>query len=107
MPSSSSKSVLKTNISFLKLLCRMVAIISQKHNEVKNELLKLLNKEHQELTETQDVVKIQAKRKNIWFIGELTKFGLCEVEILLTRFKDYIEDVRGHNAELIYNLCEC
>lgn len=68
--------------------------------------MKYLQKEHQELQESQDIVKIQAKRKNIRFIGELTKFELCEAEVPLLRFKECLDDLKGHSTEIIFNLIE-
>ena len=105
--SSTSRGYIKTNLSLLRLLCRMVAILSQNFKEVKNELLKYLQKEHQELQESQDILKIQAKKKNVRFIGELTKFELWDIKILLTRFKEWLDDLKGHSAEIIFNITEC
>lgn len=84
----------------------MVATLTQSHKEVKKDLLKYLQKEHQELTQSQDVIKIQTKKKNVKFVGELTKFELCDIEVALTRFKECLEDLKGHGAEIIFNLLE-
>ena len=105
--SATSRGYIKTNLSLLRLLCRMVAVLSQSSKDVKNELIKFLQKEHQELMESQDIMKIQAKKKNVRFVWELTKFELLDIKIILTRFKECLDDLKGHSAELIFNIIEC
>jgi hypothetical protein len=103
---SNVKFHIKTSPLLIKMLSRMVATLTQKYKEVKNELVKMLVKEHSELIKSQDIMSIQIKLKNIKFIGELTKFNLCDSEIVLTRFKECLEDLKMHNPEILFHLVD-
>lgn len=85
---SNVKFHIKTSPLLIRMLSRMVGTLTQKYKEVKNELIKLLLKEYIELNKSQDISSIQIKLKNVKFIGELTKFNLCDSEIVLSRFKE-------------------
>lgn len=95
----------KTNIQLIKMFCRMVATLTQNHKETKNELLKLLQKEYADLMQTHDILNVQTKKKNCLIICEMTKFGLIDTEIILTRFKECIDDVKN-SSEVLFAIVE-
>ncbi len=66
----------------------------------------LLESEFTKLYEDSDVVKIESKIRNIRFLGELTKFGVCSSMIVLECLKKCLDDFNAHNIELTYHLLD-
>jgi regulator of nonsense transcripts 2 len=64
----------------------------------------LLDSEFTKLYEDSDVVKIESKIKNIRFLGELTKFGVCSPLVVLECLKKCLDDFNTHNIELTIHL---
>ncbi len=56
--------------------------------------------------EDSDVVKIESKIRNIRFLGELTKFGVCPSMTVLECLKKCLDDFNAHNIELTYHLLD-
>jgi len=96
----------RTQHQLLPFYARFTAILSQYYPEIGVELLKMLLTEFWEMQEQNDIVKIETKIRNIRFIGELTKFGVCEPQVALECLKKCMDDFIGHNLELISNLLE-
>ncbi len=47
----------------------------------------MLEKEFNELYESNDLIKIETKTRNIRFLGELTKFNVAHSNIIFNCFK--------------------
>lgn len=65
-----------------------------------------LEQEFNRLYEDSDVIKIESKVRNIRFLGELTKFSVCPVQIVLECLKKCLDDFHPHNIEIIIHLLE-
>jgi regulator of nonsense transcripts 2 len=61
----------------------------------------MLENEFNKMYEDSDVVKIEAKLRNIRFLGELTKFGVCPPQTVLECLKKCLDDFQPHNVEVI------
>lgn len=68
--------------------------------------MSMLEAEFNRLYEDSDVVKIESKIRNIRFLGELTKFGVCPAQIVLECLKKCLDDFHPHNIELIIHLLD-
>jgi regulator of nonsense transcripts 2 len=66
----------------------------------------LLEAEFNKLYEDSDVVKIESKIRNIRFLGELAKFGVCPAKTVLECLKKCLDDFHAHNVEIIINLLD-
>lgn len=66
----------------------------------------MLEAEFTKLYEDSDVVKIESKVKNIRFLGELTKFGVCSSKVVLECLKKCLDDFNTHNIELTIHLLD-
>lgn len=53
-----------------------------------------------------DVTKIETKVKNVRFLGELTKFGVCPPQTALECLKTCLDSFQGHNVEIVAHFLE-
>lgn len=81
-------------------------MVSQYFRDVGAELVQMLEQEFTRMYEDSDVVKIEAKLRNIRFLGELTKFGVCPPQTVLECLKKCLDDFQPHNVEVIIQLLE-
>ena len=68
--------------------------------------MNLLEAEFKKLYDDSDVVKIESKIKNIRFLGELTKFGVCPTKIVLECLKKCLDEFNTHDIELTFHLLD-
>ncbi len=66
----------------------------------------MLEKEFNELYESNDLIKIETKVRNIRFLGELTKFEVCNPNTIFNCLKRCLEDFLGHNVDIVCHLLE-
>ena len=66
----------------------------------------MLEAEFNKLYEDSDVVKIESKIRNIRFLAELAKFGVCPAKTVLECLKKCLDDFHAHNVEIIINLLD-
>lgn len=67
----------RSHMVLIPFYARFTAIVSQYFRDLGQELVSMLEAEFNRLYEDSDVVKIESKIRNIRFLGELTKFGVC------------------------------
>ncbi len=96
----------RSQMPLIPFYARFTAIVSQYFRDLGQELVSLLESEFTKLYEDSDVVKIESKIRNIRFLGELTKFGVCPSMIVLECLKKCLDDFNAHNIELTYHLLD-
>jgi regulator of nonsense transcripts 2 len=92
--------------ALIPFYARFTATVSQYFKDLGQELVNLLEAEFTKLYEDSDVVKIESKVKNIRFLGELTKFGVCSSKVVFECLKKCLDDFNTHNIELTIHLLE-
>ena len=80
--------------------------MSQYFKDLGAELVTLLENEFKKLYDDSDVIKIESKIKNIRFLGELTKFGVCPTKIALECLKKCLDEFNTHDIELTIHLLD-
>ena len=96
----------RSQMALVPFYARFTAVVSQYFRDLGQELVQLLESEFNKLYEDNDVVKIESKLRNIRFLGELTKFGVCPSQILLECLKKCLDDFHPHNVEIIIHLLD-
>jgi len=96
----------RTNLFLIPFYSRLVALLARQYKEIGDTVIESLTKELNELFESKDTVKIETKIKNSRFLGELHKFKICNEDKLFDLCKYCIENLSGHNIEIICNLLE-
>lgn len=66
-----------SQLLYTNILSIIIPLLTFNSREMGNELVGLLEAEFNELYDTNDVIKIETKIRNIRFLGELTKFSVC------------------------------
>lgn len=67
----------------------------------------MLDQEFRDLYESNDVLKMETKIRNIRFLCELSKFGICPVQTILEYYKMCLDNFQGHNIDIITQILEC
>lgn len=96
----------RSQMALIPFYARFTSVVSQYFRDLGSELVSLLDNEFNRLYEDSDVVKIESKIRNIRFLGELTKFGVCPTQIILECLKKCLDDFHPHNIEIIIHLLD-
>ena len=96
----------RSQMALIPFYARFTAILGQYFKDIPTELVNLLESEFTKLYEDSDVVKIESKIRNIRFLGELAKFGVCPAKTLLECLKKCLDDFNAHNIEITINLLD-
>ena len=96
----------RSQMALIPFYARFTAIVSQYFRDLGQDLVQQLESEFNRLYEDSDVVKIESKIRNIRFLGELTKFGVCPAQIVLECLKKCLDDFHPHNIEILIHLLE-
>jgi|LauGreDrversion4_2_1035121.scaffolds.fasta_scaffold67406_4 regulator of nonsense transcripts 2 len=82
----------RSQLALIPFYARFTAVVSQYFRDVGQELVGMLEAEFTRLYEDSDVIKIESKLRNIRFLSELTKFGVCTPQVLLECLKKCLDD---------------
>eukprot|EP01117_Protostelium_nocturnum_P001120 TRINITY_DN1143_c0_g1_i1.p1 TRINITY_DN1143_c0_g1~~TRINITY_DN1143_c0_g1_i1.p1 ORF type:complete len:817 (-),score=337.06 TRINITY_DN1143_c0_g1_i1:924-3374(-) len=96
----------RTQLALLPYYARMVAVLTKCMKDIGPPLVAMLEDEFYWLYKGKDQINIETKIKNIRFLGELVKFKICSPNMILTCFKQCLDDFVHHNIDVTCNLCE-
>lgn len=96
----------RTALPLIPLYARLTATLCKVWKDVGNSLVDMLEKEFNELTENKDAIRIETKIRNIRFLGELTKFEICNPNIIFNCMKVCLEDFLEDNIDVVCHLLE-
>jgi len=96
----------RTALPLIPLYARLAATLNKVWHDVGNMLVDMLEKEFTELYDSNDLIKIETKVRNIRFLGELMKFEVCNPNTIFNCMKLCLEDFLGHNVDIVCHLLE-
>lgn len=96
----------RTALPLIPYYARLAATLGKLYKDIGNNLADMLEKEFNDLYESNDLIKIETKIRNIRFLGELTKFEVCNPNIIFNCMKRCLEDFAGHNIDIVCHLLE-
>lgn len=84
----------RTQLPLIPFYARYTAIVSQYFRDIGLDLVSLLESEFNRLfyEDSDGVIKMESKIRNIRFLGELTKFGVCPSRVILECLKKCLDD---------------
>jgi regulator of nonsense transcripts 2 len=98
--------VSRTSLELLSHYSRIAAVLSQELPDIGITLVQQLEDEFTYHFRKKDLHTLEAKVKNIRFIGELTKVQVADANVALTCLKDCLEDFTQHNVDVACHLLE-
>lgn len=99
-------SVDRNRMDLIPFYSRLVATLHPCMEDVAALLVDLLLKEFRRQVKKKDQIHIQSKLKNVRFIAELTKFGLCAKPETMRCMTMLLHDFSHHNIEMACMLME-
>jgi len=96
----------RTALPLIPLYARLTATLCKVWKDVGNSLVDMLEKEFTELYENKDAIRIESKIRNIRLLGELTKFEVCNPNVVFNCMKTCLEDFLGDNIDVVCHLLE-
>jgi regulator of nonsense transcripts 2 len=98
--------VSRTSLELLSHYSRIAAVLSQELPDIGITLVQQLEDEFGYHLRKKDPHTLEAKVKNIRFLGELTKVRVADANVALTCLKDCLEDFTQHNVDVACHLLE-
>ncbi|CEM11495.1 unnamed protein product [Vitrella brassicaformis CCMP3155] len=94
------------NLALLPFFARLVATISPYSKEVGQGVVEKLRADFTKYTATKDPVDLESKVKNVRYLSELCKCGVCPPGVMMDYFNSLIEDLTPHHAEMAVHLLQ-